>query len=381
VDNRRLTGKFIPCKTETEALEVAGRLAGRIETGETKAASLTEKQAMEFILCSDALQPFHLTVTDATSWMTQALPKAGDIHKLNEALNFYSTHHRKLTPITVADMVTKLLERKQTKSERHQQTMRSILNRFAKAFVGKQMSEVTTPQIQTYLDKCDFESEQTYHNHRTLINQLFRYAFRMDYVLQNHCDKVDKAELEDGDVGIYTPEEIVKLLNAAATSHPEFLPCMVIGAFAGLRSAEIERVTWEHIHWQDKEFFLDKRVTKTKYPRSVPMHDNLIAWLTPYKDCKGKIWKGLHDAYYDTQTEVAQTAGVEWVRNGLRHSYGSYRCRAFSGDVTKVSAEMGNSKAMVENHYKRLVKEHAATAWFAVKPEQAENIVSLAATA
>jgi integrase len=377
VDNRRLTKRFDAYQSEDEALEAAKKLAGRLESGETKAAALTENQAMEHVLCSDTLRTFGLTITDATAWMAQALPKVGDIHKLSEALNFYATNHRKLTSITVAAAVEKLLERKKTKSVRHIKTLKAILEKFSKAFVGN-IADVTTPQIQTYLDKRAFESQRTYHNHWGKINQLFRYSMKQDYCLNNPADRVERADLEEGEVGIYTPKEIVKLLGACT---PEFLPCMVIGAFAGLRSAEIERLDWSYVHWDDKEFYLDKNVTKTGYSRSVPIQDNLLAWLTPFKEFKGKVWKGTHDGYYDAQQEIASVAGVAWVHNGLRHSYGSYRFRILNQAVEKVAAEMGNSRSMVQKHYKRLVKQKDATEWFAVTPAQPENVVSLGAVA
>jgi hypothetical protein len=89
VDNRTLASRFEAYKTEGEALEAAQRLANRLSTGDTKAAMLTEKQAMEYILASDSLFAFNLTLSEASAWITQALPKVGDIHNLTEALNFY----------------------------------------------------------------------------------------------------------------------------------------------------------------------------------------------------------------------------------------------------------------------------------------------------
>lgn len=375
VDNRRLTGRFDAYKSEEESIEAATRLASRIETGETKAAGLTEKQAMEYILSTDSLKAFGLTVGDASAWLTQALPKVGDIHKLTDALNFYMTNHRKVTNMTVAGVVDLLLERKKKKSERHYKTLKSRLGRFSKDFVCN-IGDITTAQIQTWLDKQNFDSEQTYHNYWSNINQLFRYASNQEYVMNNAADKVERVDLESGEVGIYTPDEITKLLNA---SDKDFRPCLAIAAFAGLRSAEIERLEWSCVNWAEKEFFLSRKVTKTGYPRTVPIQDNLIVWLADYKDAKGKVWKGSHDAYYDTQQEVSGTSGVQWVHNGLRHSYGTYRFRVLNGDVTTVAAEMGNSKAMVENHYKRLVPANDATLYFGVTPERPGNVVSLAA--
>lgn len=374
LDNRRLTGRHETYKTEQEAIEAAERLGRRIEAGETKAAELTDKQAMEYILATDAMRPFGLTVGDSTGWMAQALRKMGNVHKLSEALVFYEANHANVKGITVSELVDIFIARK--KGERHSKTLRTTLGRFAKSF-GCNIGDITTPQIQTYLDKCNFESEVTYHNHWRQINSLFRYAARQDYVLKNAADKVERVDLGDCDVGIYSPEEISKLLGAAP---PEYLPSLAIGAFAGLRSAERERLDWSCVHWEGKEFFLERSVTKTGYARTVPIHDNLLAWLTPFKGSTGKVWKGSHDAFYDAQQETASKAKVEWVHNGLRHSYGTYRYRVLNGDVSKVAAEMGNTRAMVEKHYKRLCQPSVAAAWFAVQPEKAENIVLLAAT-
>jgi integrase len=47
----------------------------------------------------------------------------------------------------------------------------------------------------------------------------------------------------DRGVHIYTPLEIARLLEAARRHYPDYVPVVAIGAFAGLRSAEIERLT------------------------------------------------------------------------------------------------------------------------------------------
>jgi integrase len=278
--------------------------------------------------------------------------------------------------MSVEKVKDSLLERKKKKSARHYKTLKSRLGRFAKDFVCD-IGAITTPQIQTWLDKQNFESEVTYHNYWSSINQLFRYATRQKHCMNNVADDVERVDIEHGEVGIYTPEEITKLLAAAT---PDFLPCMAIGAFAGIRSCEIERLDWSCVNWEAKEIFLEKKITKTKYSRAVPMHDNLIAWLADYRDAKGKVWKGLHDEYYERQAEIAKAAKIEWVHNGLRHSYGTYRCRVLNGNVTQVSNEMGNSKAVVENHYKRLVPANDATLYFAVLPSRPDNVVAMGAT-
>ena len=54
---------------------------------------------------------------------------------------------------------------------------------------------------------------------------------------------------------------------------------------------------------------------------------------------------------------------VLWVKNGLRHSFGSYRCAAVKS-ASQVALEMGNSEAVVRKNYLEMQERKAATDWF-----------------
>ena len=56
-----------------------------------------------------------------------------------------------------------------------------------------------------------------------------------------------------------------------------------------------------------------------------------------------------------------------WRQNALRHSFISYRV-AVTGDVARTSLEAGNSPKMIFRHYREIVDEEAAKAWFAITP-------------
>ena len=56
-----------------------------------------------------------------------------------------------------------------------------------------------------------------------------------------------------------------------------------------------------------------------------------------------------------------------WRRNALRHSYISYRV-AKTGDVPRTALEAGNSPEMIFRHYREIVDEQSAEAWFAITP-------------
>ena len=78
--------------------------------------------------------------------------------------------------------------------------------------------------------------------------------------------------------------------------------------------------------------------------------------------------------------KIARGAGVQWVKNGLRHSFCSYRL-AVTKNAAQVAHEAGNSPAVVHRHYASLVTESQGKAWFDVRPSAAPNVIAMPAIA
>jgi integrase len=160
-----------------------------------------------------------------------------------------------------------------------------------------------------------------------------------------------------------------------------------------LRTSEIERLTWEDIDLAGRMIKIGASKSKTASRRIVPIHDNLAAWLSTYAERRGKIWTGDSITFTNRERQTAAATVVEadpeknikeqkpvkWQRNGLRHSYASYRF-AITNDAGRVAGELGNSASVIHRHYRELVKLADAQRWFAVKPEGPANVVTLTAT-
>jgi hypothetical protein len=54
-----------------------------------------------------------------------------------------------------------------------------------------------------------------------------------------------------GKITTYTPEEMAKLLVGASKAHKRMVPSLVLGAFANLRTAEISRIDWRALDFDD----------------------------------------------------------------------------------------------------------------------------------
>ena len=143
------------------------------------------------------------------------------------------------------------------------------------------------------------------------------------------------------------------------------LPHIVIGAFSGIRAAEIERLDWRDILFDRGYIEIKAAKAKTKARRLVPLLPNLCAWLEPLKKEEGHVCFVPNVAF--RLNYLGEKSGVGWRQNALRHSYASYRL-ADTPDAAKVALEMGNSPDKLFRHYRELVTPDAAKEWFAIMP-------------
>lgn len=381
--------RFDGYPTETLALEAAAKLARQLSERDVIGASMTREQAMEYASAQQALKPFGVTVAAAVAAVAECLKTTGDVSNLHAAVKFYGARFKRTTAKRVADVVAELLavKEKRSASIRYLEDLRARLGRFAEAF-EKDACKVTTAEVQAWLDGLKIEP-QTYVNFRRVLHLLFEFAVARGYAADNPVAGVENVKVRNGgDVAVFTPIEIARLLAAAK---PDFLPSLAIGAFAGLRSAEIERLEWKDIDLAGRNIVIGAGKAKTASRRIVPIADNLAVWLQPYSERKGKVWPRAHNEFYEAQQATAAATAVaaddangvkaqppvQWKANALRHSYASYRF-GLTGDAGRVAGECGNSAAVIHRHYRELVKPADADRWFAVKPAEAPaNVLAM----
>jgi integrase len=382
--------RFDSYATEAEALEAADTLAKRLSQRDVLAASMTREQAVDYTSATQGLAPFNVSLPAMAATVTECLKLVGDLPNMTAACKFYAARHKLATKKPVAEVVAELLAVKESRgaSPRYLEDLRNRLKRVAKSFV-KDASSVTTADVQEWLDAQKF-SGQGYTNYRSVLHLLFNHAAARGYAVDNPVVGTERVKVRRGETQIFTPTEISRLL---AKAPPDFLPVLALGAFAGVRSAEIERMEWSDIDLLGRHVIVGANRAKTAGRRIVPICDALLAWLLPYAGRQGKIWPGTHDAFYDAQKDTAAATQVnadtekgikalppvKWKSNALRHSYASYRF-AQTGDAGRVAGELGNSAPVVHAHYRELVKPADAERWFNVKPEAPENVVAMAGT-
>jgi hypothetical protein len=124
-------------------------------------------------------------------------------------------------------------------------------------------------------------------------------------------------------------------------------------------------------------------MAKTNRSRTVSICTNLRAWLTGYLPSDGPLlpseWQAM-ERLDELPSFASRKSGVPWLRNGPRHSFGTYFLR-LSGDPGKTTAEMGNSLAQLDRHYHshaKAITREVAERYFAVMPKVDQNIEPMA---
>jgi integrase len=135
-------------------------------------------------------------------------------------------------------------------------------------------------------------------------------------------------------------------------SGPQTLPYWAIGAFAGLRSAELERLEWKDIRFERGLIEVSAAKAKTRARRFVTIQPALRAWIASYmkERHQGKVCPlGLRKRLLKDRTASGLS---DWPSNGLRHSFGSYHLEYFK-NAALTALEMGHrDQDLLFRHYR-----------------------------
>lgn len=367
---RRLRGFSKLGKARAKAKDIADKLS----SGNRAAAEMDNAAAVSYGRAAQLLPP-GVSMEFAADTYAKAFAVVGD--RIIEACNYFAERGAdKIIERKVADVVAELVAHReaQKKSRRYVNDLRARLSRFAENY-AVDISSISTANVQTWLDGLKLSARST-KNFRGALGTLFKFAEARQYIArgQNPVDGTERISSNgDGEIEIYSCKELAALLKHAGK---DFRPFVALGAFAGLRSAEIERLAWADIDLAAGFITVGAAKAKTRSRRLVPILPNLAQWLAPYAKKRGNVWTGNERDLLDARADCATKAGVTWKANALRHSFISYRLAAVQ-DAAKVALEAGNSPAMVFRHYRELVKPAAAETYFAIAPETPGNVLTI----
>jgi integrase len=163
---------------------------------------------------------------------------------------------------------------------RYMAQLRCDLGRFASAFAGRQIAEITTPQLDEWICSDTSRAQITRTNVRQRLMTFARWCKKRGY-LSRECrvfEDMATYTVPPAPILIYTPEEMRKLMGAV---HDWVGPFFAIWGFAGLRSEEIRRLDWRDVNLDRGFIVIEAEKAKTRRRRLGPIAENLAEWLRP----------------------------------------------------------------------------------------------------
>ena len=359
------------------ATALAEQTATALSRGDWAASTFTGTDASIYADACERVAPFRVSLTEAISEFEAARSKLPPGVRLIEVVADYLRRHPVGTEQkTVSEVLAEFVRDREAAhcSAVHLRDIRSRLGQFAGAF-QMPIQSLTTASVRDWLrslKKMNGEplTTRTLNNLLRLIRSLLHFARRQKYLNRELVEEITEIDLGRNaptETGIFSPEDLRKLLDHCPE---DLIAPLAIGAFCGLRTSELGRLDWRAVDLDSGFIRIEAKIAKTATRRLIPIPDNLRAWLEPIAKSQGPINPSTDDRGLNHRLVrgPARSAQVAWVKNGLRHSFCSYRL-AQTNNAAQVALEAGNSPTMIFRHYRELVTPAQAEAWFSIQPK------------
>jgi integrase len=408
------------------ALKEAEEVANLLGSKDVDVLELRSADRASYRRARELLDPLGVGLEVAAAQYAHSKKLLGDT-PLSTAVEFYLRKHpTRIEAKVVMEVVAEFLAAKEADGcgARYLQCLRYNLGTFEKRFQGA-IGSVAGGEVDAWLRSSGL-SPRTRNNIRTSLHTLFKFAEGRRYLPKDHdeLDAVSVVNDREGDIEVFTAAELTEILCCASE---RMIPFLVVGAFAGVRHAEIQRLEWKDVRFEDGMIEISASKSKTASRRLVPILPNLNEWLLKHRQPAGLVvshrnvafelhlvakranelrraaWASAKGVTNDDlrraedqakefaakrkksklrsqKGEVppgAETAEIEgwepfaWKHNALRHSFISYRLAAVP-NTAQVALEAGNSPQMIFRHYRELVRPADAEKWFGITPASVE---------
>lgn len=287
---------------------------------------------------------------------------------MEESAKYYTKHviNYQAAPIVPAIVDSLIATAKQNR--RRPSTISDLkhrLTRFATAFPNNRLSDIGVEEITAWTTSEGWTALTT-ANYLTKVSQLFNHAIHNSWVEKNPVHLIQRPAIDEKEPGILTVEEAMAILTKANSFG--LLPYIAIGLFAGVRSAELLRLDWKDIQFDDRSIVIGASVSKKRSRRALYMEDALLTWLDTIKrKTSGPIVDTSKFRHAFDQLRTAAKV-KPWPQNALRHSFASYHLAHFR-DSRKTADALGHGGIdILHKHYKSLVLRKDAERFWQLRP-------------
>jgi integrase len=231
-------------------------------------------------------------------------------------------------------------------------------------FDDRKLEEITAADLENILT---IKNPTTRNGAITHWQVFFNWCLKQGWLSNNQSLALRKSRPSEPPKGILSPEQAEALLRAAEELDVLLVPYLAIGLFAGVRPAELCRMTdksivGEYIRLTGKE-------TKTADARTIPIRKNLAQWLEKYPP-KANIaplshhWMSIHLGKLKDKAKIKP-----WPSDCMRHSFATYAYE-LEKDASKISSEMGHHGTDIFfRHYRAMAHPGDGKKFFDICPK------------
>ena len=308
----------------------------------------------------EILKPIGLTLKEAAQFALKHFSPKQGIHTVSEVIEAClkaKAEGRAYKSGRVAKKVSK----------RYLGDFRNRLNQFASVNGDKLMRDVTKDDVESFIFSSNNWSDQNKLNHFRGLHTFFQFASREGYKEGNPMSDMRMPHPKKRMAEILTIPQCRKLLEVAYEKiELDLLAYVVLGLFAGIRPAELERLEWKRVNLKKKLVWIEDTHSKTRDHRNAELPNNAIEWLMLCPRKEGSIVPEGFDRRWRT---IKKLSGIQpWPHDAMRHTAASY-FYAKTGDSKATSLSMGHTEKVLFDHYRRLVDDDDVLEFYSLRPE------------
>lgn len=308
-------------------------------------------------------KPLTVLETEQARAALQALP---DGVTLPEAVKYYTERHKtvKLT-LDMSEASERYQDARMKSGLRPDsiRTARARVNRLVAIFPELPVSDITVSDLNGVLD--DFGvSGQTWNNYRADWSAFFNWCKRQEITSDNPAARIDEHNVDDNMPVFFPVDQVKSWFRALEESEPELVPYYALSFFAGIRTAELRRMTGDLI--TPELVRVTPATAKTRQMRHIDPPDTLKAWLNAYPPSKGPLVVTNHRNRAARARRSIE--GFQWLQNGGRKSFATYNLE-LTENAARTAFIMGHKDVqLLYSTYRGLTTRKAAESYFAILP-------------
>lgn len=256
--------------------------------------------------------------------------------------------------VTFATAVQETLEAKRNKRQRTLVEIKYICNRLmgrCPKLAQRRVRSIRPEECRAWIETA-FSTPRQQYKARLIMSGVFTIACRRGWCSTNPASSkaLDIPPPVEHPVSILSISEVERLKATAQRLYGGSC-CAALGLmlYAGIRPAEVTRLTWDTIDFDEDVITLHPIHTKTGGSRHVSILPILRQWLLPCKPPQQKHNSHpICPANWTTKWKHIRNiagwglGGLPWVQDVLRHTFASYHLKRFH-NLSELQYEMGHN--------------------------------------